>query len=192
MLNTQYMMWLLVHTARKLGSWGLLALLMIGAGSMYYASTSAEIQQQINTLSTNAHQATAVDTTTTTIAQPVEQTQQTLQDFYRIFPRTQAIPDTLAQLNRLAAQQRIVLNSGDYKLTKITPRNVPQQATLTHYEMVIPVKGSYPKVRQLISAILTEIPSVAIADMQLRRDSTLSPEIDAKLVLVLFVKADPT
>lgn len=192
MLNTQYLIWLLTHAARKLGAWGLLALLMIGIGGAYYATKSAEIAQKIQAVSADANHTSTPDMPSATLEKPVAYTQQTLQDFYHIFPRTNAIPETLAQLNRLAAQQHIVLNSGDYKLTKITPRNLPQQAALTHYEMVIPVKGSYIQVRQFISAILATVPSVAISDMQMRRDNTLSPAIDAKLVLVLFVKAEPT
>lgn len=192
MLNSQYCLWLVTHSARRLGGWGLLGLLFICIGSMYYSTHKAAIQQQINQLSVVPTQATAPDAPVTTVEIPAEQTQQTLQDFYRMFPRASAIPDTLAQLNRLAAQQQMVLNSGDYKLTKITPRNLPLQAALTQYEMVIPVKGSYSHVRQFISAILAEIPSVAIADIQIHRDSTLNPEVDAKLLLVLFVKAEST
>lgn len=191
MLNTQYLIWLFTHSAKKLGAWGLLALLAMGMGGAYYTSTSAELTQKIAVLSADLNQPAIPDMPSAELEKPVEYTQQTLQDFYRIFPRTSAIPETLAQLNRLAAEQHIVLNSGDYKLTKITPRNVPQQVALTHYEMVIPVKGSYLQVRQFISAILATVPSVAIADIQLRRDSTVSPEIDGKLVLVLFVKAEP-
>jgi Tfp pilus assembly protein PilO len=192
MVNTQYLMWLLAHAARKLGVWGLLALLAICASGVYYTSKSAEIKEEIHSFSTDLNQHAEPDTRVAIIEKPAEQTQQTLQDFYRIFPRADSIPDTLAQLNQLAAQQRIVLNSGDYKLTKITPRNVPQQAALTQYEMVLPVTGHYTQVRQFMSAMLSTVPSVAIADIQMHRDSTLTPVVDAKLVLVLFVKADPS
>lgn len=192
MVNTQYLMWLLAHTIRKLGAWGLLALLTICIGGVYYSAKSAEIKEEIHAFSADLNHRTAPEASTTATEQPAEQTQQTLQDFYHIFPHADSIPDTLAQLNQLAAQQRIVLNSGDYKLTKITPRNVPQQAALTQYEMVLPVTGNYTKVRQFISAILASVPSVAISDIQMHRDSTLNPMIDTKLVLVLFVKADPS
>lgn len=61
---------------------------------------------------------------------------------------------------------------------------------LTQYEMVLPVEGSYNKVRAFISSILSNLPSVAIADIQIERESTLSPSVDARLVLILYVRGD--
>jgi hypothetical protein len=43
-----------------------------------------------------------------------------------------------------------------------------------------------------MTAVLSEIPSIAITDIRFKRESTLSPYVDAQLVLTLFVRGELT
>jgi len=140
--------------------------------------------------SRGCYRATKLNAPIETIAQSTN-SPKALADFYRTFPTESAIPDTLAEINRLAAKQGIYLNSGDYKLNKIkVQRGTASTPVLTQYEMVLPLESSYPSIRALTVSILHQLPSVAVSDIQMMRDSTLSPFIEAKLVLVLFVRGD--
>jgi len=41
-----------------------------------------------------------------------------------------------------------------------------------------------------MASILSSLPSVAIADIQIERESTLSPSVEARLVLIFYVRGD--
>lgn len=191
-LNTQYLGWLLRRFAKAAGLWGILAILIAVAAVITFSTKRADIQQQINALETNIATKQLPTSENSAIETPLVQqaSSQTLSEFYQTFPTALSIPDTLSQLNALATKQQLLLNSGDYKLNKIAAKNNAGTKVLTQYEMVLPVEGSYNKVRAFISSILSNLPSVAIADIQIERESTLSPSVDARLVLILYVRGD--
>ncbi len=191
-LNTQYLGWLLRRFAKAAGLWGILAIVIAIAAVITFSTKMADIQQQINAIETNMATKQMPTSETTAIEAPVVQqaSSQTLSEFYQTFPTALSIPDTLSQLNALATKQQLLLNSGDYKLNKIAAKNNAGTRVLTQYEMVLPVEGSYNKVRAFISSILSNLPSVAIADIQIERESTLSPSVDARLVLIFYVRGD--
>jgi Tfp pilus assembly protein PilO len=192
--NTHYLSWVLRAIAKKLGLWGLLSLLMIGLTLAMFISKTTEIQQEINLLETKIAEKEASSPSSEVIETPVAQnnTLQTMTEFYQTFPSAPAIPDTLSQLNQLAAAQQLLLNSGDYKLNKVVAKNTTSIRTLTQYEMVLPIEGSYHNIRAFIAGILSTLPSVAISDIQIKRESTLSPQVEARLVLIFFVRGDQT
>lgn len=192
-LNTQYLGWLLRRFAKAAGLWGILAFVIAVAVVITLSTKMADMQQQISALETNiASKQQTPPSETITIEAPVAQQaiSQTLSEFYQTFPTALSIPDTLSQLNALAAKQQLLLNSGDYKLNKIPAKNNAGGKVLTQYEMVLPVEGSYNRVRAFIASILSNLPSVAIADIQIERESTLSPSVEARLVLIFYVRGD--
>lgn len=192
-LNTQYLGWLLRRFAKAAGLWGMLSIVIAVAVVITLSTKMADMQQQISALETNiASKQQMPPPETITIEAPVAQqaTSQTLSEFYQTFPTALSIPDTLSQLNALAAEQQLLLNSGDYKLNKIAAKNNTGGKVLTQYEMVLPVEGSYSRVRAFMASILSSLPSVAIADIQIERESTLSPSVEARLVLIFYVRGD--
>jgi hypothetical protein len=192
LLNIPYISWLLRCLTKKVGLWGLLGIGIACISTLIYSANIAEIRQEIDMLETRIMQKQMSNADSAIANTPVAQTEslQTLSEFYQTFPSTRAIPDTLAQLNSLAAKQQLLLNSGDYKLNKIAVKNSVGATALTQYEMVLPVEGSYSRIRAFISSILNNLPSVAITDIQIKRDSTLSPTVDARLVLIFYVRGD--
>lgn len=193
LMNQHDVAWLLQTLAKKMGFWGLLGLSITCLSAAYFYSNIVNTQQRI----AEAEAAIAQQTSSGQQKEPIETLAQpsnspkALADFYRTFPTESAIPDTLSEINRLAAKQGIYLNSGDYKLNKIKVQSgTANTPALTQYEMVLPLEGSYPSIRALTVSILRQLPSVAVSDIQMMRDSTLSPMIEARLVLVLFVRGD--
>lgn len=191
-LNTQYLGWLLRRFAKAAGLWGILAIAIAFTVVITFSSKMADMQQQISALEADIANKQISSSETTAVAEPVVQqdSSQTLSEFYQTFPTALSIPDTLSQLNALAAKQQLLLNSGDYKLNKVPAKNNTGGKVLTQYEMVLPVEGSYSRVRMFIASILSSLPSVAIADIQIERESTLSPSVDARLVLIFYVRGD--
>ena len=191
-LNTQYLGWLLRRFAKAAGLWGILAIAIAFTVVITFSTKMADMQQQISALEADIANKQISSSKTTAVAAPVVQqdSSQTLSEFYQTFPTALSIPDTLSQLNALAAKQQLLLNSGDYKLNKVPAKNNTGGKVLTQYEMVLPVEGSYSRVRMFIASILSSLPSVAIADIQIERESTLSPSVDARLVLIFYVRGD--
>lgn len=192
--NTHYLNWLLRAFAKKLGLWGFFGLFVICFGTAIYHSKTAEMQQEISTLQTAIAEKETSRLTGHAVETPStpNNSLQTLNALYQTFPTALSIPDTLSQLNLLAAKQQLLLNSGDYKLNKMVARNASSVKILTQYEMVLPVEGSYSKIRAFIAGILSTLPSVAISDIQIKRESTLSPQVEARLVLIFFVRGEQT
>lgn len=190
--NTQYLSWLLRRFAKTMGLWGIVGIFIVCTATAIFTTHMADMQQQISDLETKIAKKQQLTDEPPVESTPVEQgtSLQTLSEFYQTFPTAVSIPDTLSELNRLAAKQQLLLNSGDYKLQKVVASN-NNPKVLTQYEMVLPVEGSYSKVRAFISSILSNIPSVAISNIQIERENTLSPSIDARLVLILYVRGDP-
>ena len=58
------------------------------------------------------------------------------------------------------------------------------------YEIVLPLVGKYTQVHQFIQHVLQEIPALALSDLQIKRENSLSPTVEANLVFVLFLKGD--
>lgn len=191
-LNTQYLGWLLRRFTNAAGLWGILAIAIAFTVIITFSTKMADMQQQISALEADIINKQMLSSETTAVEEPVVQqdSSQTLSEFYQTFPTALSIPDTLSQLNALAAKQQLLLNSGDYKLNKVPAKNNSGGKVLTQYEMVLPVEGSYSRVRTFIASILSNLPSVAIADMQIERENTLSPSVDARLVLIFYVRGD--
>lgn len=191
-MNTQYLGWILRRFAKAAGLWGILAIAIVGVVLITFTTKMADMQQQINTLENKIATKQMPASETAAIEAPLVQqaSSQTLSEFYQTFPTALSIPDTLSQLNALASKQQLFLNSGDYKLNKIVGKNNIGGKVLTQYEMVLPVEGSYSGVRAFMASILSNLPSVAIADMQIKRESTLNPSVDARLVLIFYVRGD--
>lgn len=191
-LNPRYLGWLLRRFADAAGLWGILAIAIAFIVVITFSTKMADMQQQTSALEADIANKQISSSETTAVVAPVVQqdSSQTLNEFYQTFPTALSIPDTLSQLNALAAKQQLLLNSGDYKLNKVPAKNNTGGKVLTQYEMVLPVEGSYSRVRMFIASILSSLPSVAIADIQIERESTLSPSVDARLVLIFYVRGD--
>lgn len=191
-LNTQYLGWLLRRFAKSVGLWGIVAMTIAFAVVITFSTKMADMQQKISALETNmaSKQITPSETTAIEASEVQQESSQTLSEFYQTFPSALSIPDTLSQLNALATKQQLLLNSGDYKLNKVPAKNNVGSKVLTQYEMVLPVEGSYSRVRAFIASILSNLPSVAISDIQIERESTLTPSVEARLVLIFYVRGD--
>jgi Tfp pilus assembly protein PilO len=190
-INPNLFAWLLRTLAKKIGLWGLLSLVVLSLGSVMYFSKIAKLEQEIGllnqTIIETEQQATKVVTTQAPLQQ--KNSKQSLNAFYQTFPTSLNIPDTFSQLNALATKHQLALNSGDYKLNKIAANDNNNQK-LTQYEMVIPIVGSYPNIRWFIADMLSNIPSIALTDLQLKRENVQTPKVDARLQMIIFVRSD--
>ncbi|HAJ72874.1 MAG TPA: hypothetical protein DCO68_12435 [Methylophilaceae bacterium] len=190
-INITYLYWLAVYCAKRLGIWGIIGLVLIIASALFYVTKISQLDQLTQALVLEHQAAQSHDIHAPEIPEPpVQDTAQEIAAFYERFPVATKLPEILSQINLLASKQKVELNSGDYKLNKVKPSSTANVKTLTKYEITFPVKGQYTKIRAFIADVLQKQPAIALADIQIRRENTLSPSVEARLVLVLFVRGE--
>jgi Tfp pilus assembly protein PilO len=109
---------------------------------------------------------------------------QQLDTFYEFFPVVSTLPDWLLRLYAAAEKEGVTLELGDYKLIQ------EKGSRLARYQIMLPVKGSYGNIRAFIAAVLNDIPTAAVEDIALKRETIGAPALDARLKLTLFVRME--
>ena len=183
--------WYSTHYAKKLGIWGLLGLCLIIGSAVFYmsnisglnASTEALMQARLDAESRN-HKSVVKDETP-----PRKNSAEEIAAYYQRFPKAESLPEILATINQLANQQKLALNNGDYKLSKIKQSSALRKA-LTQYEITFPVTGQYTQIRTFVAKVLARQPAIALTDIQMHRENTMDPNIESKLVFTLFLKGE--
>ncbi|MDO9050404.1 MAG: hypothetical protein Q7U70_02810 [Methylotenera sp.] len=183
--NPAYGYWLLSKFAKNLGLWGLLGVTAIVGSLLFYMTEVATMERELNLTLTELE---FKKDTKAVLAEPkitpAQTTEQELIDFYQMFPVGASLPTWLSLINEVAQKQHLTLNRGDYKLSQT------KQGQLLRYEIVLPVVGKYAEIRQLIVELLHKLPALAVSELQIKRENSLSPTVEARLVFVLFLQGD--
>ena len=187
-----YAYWYLTYYAKKIGAWGLIGLGLIILSFFFYTTETPKIDALIK--ETQATKDKLLANFNSKHDDIVEATPQTnleeVNRFYRIFPKAVDLPQALLTIYQVANQQKLALNSGDYKFNKIKDSNTSNEKKLTKYEIVFPIKGQYLQTQSFISKVLQKLPALALVDMQIRRENSMNQNVDARLVFVIFVKGE--
>jgi Tfp pilus assembly protein PilO len=191
-ITFQYAYWFLAHSAKKIGAWGMIGIAFAIASLLFYATKIPEIETLIEEVQAAKEEANT-KINKTRIASEELSPQNNLEEinrFYAIFPKATALPEALSSIYEIANKQKLALNSGDYKFNKVKQASVLDEKNLTRYEIVLPVKGKYISIRTFVAEVLQKLPALALMDMQIRRENSLSQSVEARLVFVLFVKGE--
>jgi Tfp pilus assembly protein PilO len=191
-INLQYLYWLIANNAKKIGTWGVIGVALAIASLLFYATKIPEVEALIKETQTTKEEAIA-KVNRTKVASEEFTPQSNLEEtnrFYAIFPKATALPESLSSIYEIANKQKLALNSGDYKFNKIKQTSALSEKNLTKYEIVLPVKGKYISIRTFVAEVLQKLPALALMDMQVRRENSLSQNVEARLIFVLFVKGE--
>ena len=101
--------------------------------------------------------------------------------FYGFFPPSNHLPDLLEKIYGVAEKQGLTLVQGEYRAVR------DNLGRLTHYQIILPVKGSYPQVRKFVAAALADVPTVSLDSIQFERQKVGDTVVDAKVKLVLYL-----
>lgn len=83
----------------------------------------------------------------------------------------------------LAEKHGLVLAQAEYKL------ELDKAGGFHVYQMRLPVRGAYPRLRGFVDATLARIPCAALEDVDFKRDAIGSTETEARLRFLFFLKA---
>lgn len=108
-------------------------------------------------------------------------------DFYQAFPTTSQLSTTLSAIKRTASKNKLALDKGDYKFTLIS-KNKTKVEDIAKYEIKFPLYGNYIQIRTFVREVLLEWPTLALSEIQLERESNLSPTLNANLTFIFFTR----
>jgi hypothetical protein len=79
----------------------------------------------------------------------------------------------------------ITLEQGTYTF------EVQKGASLARYVIDLPVKGSYPAIRQFVSNSLVAVPAASLDTLRMERREVAEGVVDASLRFTVFVRSAP-
>jgi Tfp pilus assembly protein PilO len=112
--------------------------------------------------------------------------------FYANFPQSSQLAASLKRIQNSAIKNKLVLNRGDYKFT-LSPKTLVASSnnnTLARYEIQLPMTGQYIQIRSFVDEVLLQLPTLVLSDMQIKRESSSSSAVDARLTFVLLVMGE--
>jgi hypothetical protein len=167
------------YIAQSLGWPGIMGLgLLAFIGGFYFSTFRAEqirlddLRSQISKMEDKRTRAGSAEAKT-----PGEN----LNAFYASFPPSDHIADLLGKIYGVAEQQALKLDQGEYRAVR---DNVGR---LTHYQIILPVKSTYPQVRKFVAAALVEVPNLSLDSIQFERQKVGDTTVEAKVTLVLYL-----
>lgn len=105
-----------------------------------------------------------------------------LRQFREFFLKAGDPNDQLRRLEAIARKRGLALERADYRLNKAAA-----DKGLDRYQVVVPLRGAYPQVRDFMMTALSELPTMALDQVQLQRKDIADTTVDAQVTLTFFV-----
>jgi hypothetical protein len=163
---------------RRLGAAGVLGLGVLIACAAFWLSALRPAQQELA-----AQHAALESMRARSPYQPVATggRAEELRRFYNLFPGVGELTGEVERLHRLARGARLELAQGEYRLER-------RPAGLWSYRVTLPVRGSYPQVREFLSAVLKHMPNASIEALRFERKKAAETQLEAQVRVTLHVR----
>jgi len=164
----------LLRLAHELGMLGIVSALLLAAAAVFHLAVvkplearDAEASQRVARQAPRAPAAEA--------ASSVDK----LAAVYQHLSKDESPTDWLAKLHAIGSATGLELKSAAYK----------QQADgrIVHYEIVLPISGSYAQIRDFLARALAEVPAMSVDQLTLRRENRTDTNLRAELRLTLHM-----
>jgi Tfp pilus assembly protein PilO len=165
----------LLHLRYQLGGLGLASLLLLAAAAAFHFLVVEPMQARNAPLSERvAREAPRAQT-----GQPASTADKVsaVYDFLRTEEQT---TDWLAKLHGIGTATGVQLKTATYRTQQTEGR-------IVRYEIVLPVAGSYPQIREFLKRSLAEIPVLSIDQLALKRESRNDGALQAELRMTLHM-----
>jgi hypothetical protein len=101
-----------------------------------------------------------------------------LRRFYGLLPPLERLPDELERVYGLARAAKLELLQGEYRLEK-TP------AGMASYRVTLPIRGTYPQIRQFVGSALKSMPIASLDALRFERKRAGDTQLEAQVRLTL-------
>lgn len=190
-LLLQHGAWQLAKIGKQLGLIGGLGAALLLACSLVYFIILMPLNQQISDAKSLRGQAPLTqEININAKLLPVKSLADEIEAFKKNLPQAESLHDWLALIDQTAVKQKLILNRGDYKYSKTKQSQISDAFYLSKYEIVLPVTGQYKQIRQFITQVLQMQPALALSDFKMTRENSLSPNVEARLMFVLYLKSE--
>lgn len=165
-----------VHAALGLpGIAGLLALIVAGAG---YTGAVEPLNERVAALETavaRSEQGTRTPVVTSS-ARPADR----VLALRERFPARTSFNDWIETMDAAATATGATVERFEYQPGSGTP--------IARHPIGLPVTGTYAQVRAYVGELLATVPTLAITDIDLQRESIAAPGVTARINAVLFLQ----
>jgi hypothetical protein len=104
-----------------------------------------------------------------------------LERFYSRFPPVERLPSELDALYAHAKVSRVQLRQGEYRMES-------RGAALTAYQVTLPVRGSYPQLRQFVGRVLKDMPTTSLDAVRFERKKAADAQLEAQVRLTIYLR----
>lgn len=113
---------------------------------------------------------------------PVASDRERVDAFYAGLPPASSLPELLLRLHGHALARGVPTEKADYRVQALpgTP--------LEKVSLELPVRGSYPAIRQWLADVQAGMPALALDELALRRADIGKADIEARVRFVIFVR----
>jgi hypothetical protein len=193
MFSALTMVWLLRRAAWYLG-WlpmlvSVLLLILWGVLSQQQSAITAQIAlltQAIQQL--ESQPVVPVAPVSTIIVKPEvsESAPEYLAALWQQLPEFADLSPRMMQIARLAQKRQMALNVGDYQWQLHAASDATQE--IQQYDMRFNIQTDYLTCRQFIVDVLRQYPAMALTGLELRKNETMQPMLDATLTFSVFIR----
>lgn len=193
-LGTQ-LLWLARRLSSVVGWWALALLVVCLLAGVNLARKTAEYQQQALYLTTELRQLSRQSVTGATV--PAAQTMPTAQmdtqqreaaelaAMLAHMPALTELSSRMLQIAALAHKHHIPLNVGDYQWQPVTTY---QASHVQQFDMRFMIQTDYQTCRRFIAEVLQRYPTMALSGLELRKNETVQPTIEATLTFSVLMR----
>ncbi|UVL59301.1 type 4a pilus biogenesis protein PilO [Pseudomonas sp. B21-032] len=104
-----------------------------------------------------------------------------LEDFHKQLPAQPQATVAIDRIYALAKAEQITLARGEYAL------GVDPKTQLARYQILLPVRGSYPQIRRYVHALLGQLPALVLEDIDLQRKKIGDRELTGRIRMTLYL-----
>ena len=173
------------HGARnllpQLGWPGIVAIGILAMCIPFYFSTIRPLQERVNmaeAVESSLHDQTMGGSKPSRVATtPNEE----LDEFYKYFPPEKDSPRWLGKMVAAAEKSGLSLNHGEYSMTR------DRDGQLVRFKIALPVQGKYTQIRKFLSLLNSEIPMMALENVQFERKDVLDTDVQVRIRLLLYL-----
>jgi len=162
-----------------LGWPGIVAISLFAMCIPLYFSTIGPLQERLNMLhrADSALLAQANTGSSYRMTDPRDE----LEEFYKHFPSEKNSPHWLGKMVEIASKNGMNLNHGEYSVSQ------DKVGRLVRFRITLPVQARYTQIRKFLSALNSEIPNMALENVQFQRKDILDTNVQVKIKLQLYM-----
>ena len=163
---------------RRLGLAGVLGIGVLLGCAAFYGSTLAPLDEELS-----AQRAALERLRSRTPYQPASTggRAEELQRFYSLFPPAERLTDEVARVHKLGRAAGLELAQGEYRLER-------RATGLWAYRITLPVRGSYPQLRDFLGALLKEMPIASIEALRFERKRAADTQLAAQVRVTVHLR----